>query len=98
MATPRRNGAAATAEAPAKESNKPVWKRRVWTGAGAVEVAVFSKVKDDRESFFVAVRRTWKNNEDKYEEGNLFSVHELLLLADAIKKSYDWIDDQMHRE
>ncbi len=95
MASGRRNGA--TQEAPAKEKSPPVWKRRIWTGAGAVEVSVFSKVKDDIESFFVAVRRTWKNDEG-YQDGNLFSPHELLVLADALQKAYAFIDEQIHRE
>lgn len=90
------NGSAAQAEAP-KESNKPVWKRRAWTGAGAVEVSVFSKVKDDVENFFVAVRRTWKSD-DGYHEGNLFSPHELLILADLVRKANDFIEAETNRE
>ncbi len=97
MATPRRNGAAATAEAPAKESNKPVWKRRVWTGAGAVEVAVLEKASDNGTNYFVAVRRTWKSD-DGYHDNALFSQHELLILADLVRKASDFIEAEMHRE
>ena len=80
------------------KKDPPVWKRRIWTGAGAVEVSVFSKVKDDIENFFVAVRRSWKNDKDEYVESNLFSPHELLVLANAITQAYAYIDGEQHRE
>lgn len=86
----------ATSQSKSKENgNRPVWKRRVWTGAGAVEVAVFKKEKDDNTSYFAAVRRTWKED-DEYRESGLFSPHELLVLADAVQQAYRFIDEATH--
>lgn len=96
MATRSRNGNG-TAPEPTREKNAPVFKRRCWTGAGAVETAVFEKEKDGIVSYFVAVRRTWKND-DGYAESNLFSPHELLILADQVQQAHRFIDEQNNKD
>lgn len=92
----RRNGqSSGEGKGPTREKNAPVFKRRIWSGAGACEVSVFEKEQDGMTSHFVAVRRTWKND-DGYQESNLFSPHELLVLADAIAEAYAWVKAATH--
>jgi hypothetical protein len=42
-----------------RESAPPVFTRKVFTGTGNVEVAVWEREHEDRKVFSVTVRRTW---------------------------------------
>jgi len=80
-----------------KEKTGPIFTRRVWTGTGSVEVAVFDKmIEDDGQEFRVfnvVAKRTWKKD-DKYESGNSFRPEDLLPLAVFLQEAYSFIANE----
>lgn len=82
-----------------KEEKKsgPVFSRRVWTGTGSVEVAVFSKEIDGDNGpyqvFNVAVKRTWKDDEG-YQSSNSFRPEDLLALAVFCEEAWSFISNE----
>lgn len=79
-----------------KEEKKsgPVFTRRVWTGTGNVEVAVFSKEIDGDNGHFqvfnVAVKRSWKDDEG-YQSSNSLRPEDLLPMAMFLQEAHAFI-------
>lgn len=77
-----------------EEKTSPIFTRRVWTGTGSVEVAVFDKMIDGDSGkhrvFNVVAKRSWKKD-DEYESGNNFRTEDLLPLALFLEEAYSFI-------
>ena len=86
-----------------KEEKKapPVFTRRVWTGTGSVEVAVFSKeLEGDNgpyQVFNVVAKRTWKDD-DGYQSGNSFRPEDILVLALFLQEAASFIVNEQSRK
>jgi hypothetical protein len=82
------------AEPKDEKKTGPLFSRRVWTGTGSVEVAVFDKMIEGDEGEFrvfnVVAKRTWKSD-DKYESGNSFRPEDLLPLALFLEEAWSFI-------
>lgn len=86
----------------ARQSNRPVFKQRCFTGGGYVDVAVFERFASDAKpdqppTFYASAKKTFKD-EHGWHELSLFQPHELLILARAATAAYDWIAEQQQRE
>lgn len=98
----RRNGSGGgTQEAPPK--NKPIYSRKHWTGRGTIETAVFEKVMNEGKQnefvdYFVTVKKTFKNDKDEYEETSAFDPHEMLVMIEASRDLYEFVEKERKRE
>ena len=85
-------------EATNRQSNRPVFKQRCFTGGGNVEVAVFERAAPDDKpdqppTYYVSAKKSFKD-ENGWHEVSVFQPHELLVLARAATAAYDWISQQ----
>lgn len=86
-------------EVSSKQANRPVFKQRWFTGGGYVDVAVFERVAPDDKpdqpsTYYVAAKKTFKDESGTWREVSVFQPHELLVLARAATAAYDWIAQQ----
>lgn len=96
-----RNGRGATQEAP-PEKTKPGWARKVFTGAGSVEVSVWPKqMSSDNGDYMVynvAAKRTYKEN-GEYKSVSGFRGEDIAPLIQLLAQAYDFIlEEQNARE
>lgn len=87
----RRNGSSK------KESDKPVWSRRYWTGSGNLEIAVWERtIGEGDESRVVrntTMKKTYKEGSD-FKESNSLRVEELGIALLAIQEAFHFISEQ----
>ncbi|HUY33184.1 MAG TPA: hypothetical protein VMV69_10410 [Pirellulales bacterium] len=83
------------------EKSRPLFTKRVWTGTGSVEVAVFDRMVkgDDGEFrvFNIVAKRSWKS-EDGYDSSNNFRPEDLLPLALFLQLAYEFIANEQARK
>ena len=78
------------------ERARPIFARRAWTGTGSVEVAVFDRLVEDKESdrafrvFNIVARRSWKE-EKGYQSSNTFRTEDILPLSLFLQEAYSFI-------
>lgn len=101
----RSNGAAPAPEPKREDSKRrPIEVIRRYVGGATVDIAIFDRKIEKRTAsgvftrytYFVTVSKSWKKKReegqegpDVYESSSVFNPHELLVLADAIKRAYD---------
>lgn len=82
-------------------NDPPVWKKRVWTGSGHLEVAVWSRMigegDAEREVMNTTIRKTYKEGEE-YKESKSLRQEELTIAAALLNEAFTWITDQDQRE
>ena len=75
----------------------PIWSRRVWTGNGTLDVAVFRHVVQagttEIVSYNTAAKRLWKVGEES-RESRSFRSEDLLPLARLLGQAFDFITQQ----
>lgn len=81
------------------KGDPPVWSQKVWTGSGAVEVAVFSKlVKTDGgefQAFSVSAKRVFKDG-DEYKAVTGFRAEDVPPLIQLLSNAYAWIVNEQN--
>ncbi len=92
---------------PPTERRTPIFTRRVWTGTGSVEVAVFDKDLPSTDAdeqggkhqvFNVVAKRVWKEGEE-YKSGNSFRPEDLLPLSLFLEEAFAFIaTEQMKKK
>lgn len=104
MATKRTGTDAPAAAAPAAPKPNggnapPVWAKRVFTGSGTIEVAVFRHTVEgpngEFAAFSTAAKRSWKDG-DEFKESRSFRQEDLLPLAELLRTAWTYISE--HRE
>ena len=95
------NGRSQKSEEPKEERTKPIFSRRMWTGTGSVEVAIFEKSvesdKADFRVFNVVCKRVWKS-EQGYESGNSFRPEDLGVLAVFVQEALLFIANEQSKK
>jgi hypothetical protein len=76
------------------EKSGPAFSRKVWTGSGWVEVAVFPKTIAGENGDYVVwstlVKRAWKEG-DEYKSGSFFRPEDLLPLALFLQEAASFV-------
>lgn len=83
-----------------KETDKPVWSRKYWTGSGNVEVAIWERMvgegDQERLVYNTSLKKTYRQD-DEYKESSSFRAEELPLVASALQQAFDWICSQLDK-
>jgi hypothetical protein len=79
-----------------EEKSPPVFTRKVFTGTGNVEVAVWEREHEDRKVFSVTVRRTWKS-EDKWHSSETLRPEDILPAAHFLTDAFAFLVEQNGR-
>lgn len=85
------------------EKSKPVFSRRAWTGSGSVEVAVFERMVEGRDSerefrlFSIVAKRSWKGDKG-YQSSNSFFPEDLLPLALFLQEAYAFVASEQSKK
>ncbi len=86
---------------PADDRSGPIFSKRVWTGTGSVEGAVFDRmVEADRGKvrlFNIVAKRSWKDDEG-YQSSNVFRPEDLLPLALFLQLAYEFVANEQARK
>jgi hypothetical protein len=83
------------------EKSGPVFSRKVWTGSGSVEVAVFPKTIDGDNGtytvFNTVAKRAWKEG-DEWKSGNTFRPEDLLPLALFLQETASFVMSEQSKK
>lgn len=75
-------------------SEPPVFARKVFTGTGSVEVAVWEKKSAERTVYSVTVRRTWRNDEGKWHSSETLRPEDVLPAAQFLQQAFLFLVEQ----
>ena len=98
MATRTKSAPAAT-NGNGQDRSPPVWSRKVWTGNGNIEVAVFEKTVQSEngnfQAFNVAAKRTYKQG-NEYKDAKGFRYEDLPHLILVLQQAHAFVVDSQH--
>ena len=80
---------------------RPVWNKRVWTGSGNLEVAVWARMVgkegEEREVMNTTLRKTYKDGTE-YKESRSLRAEELPLASLLLQEAFTFITNEQNRE
>lgn len=81
------------------KNSPPVWSRKIWTGTGNVECAVFEKTVGDGDNTFTAynvvLRRTYKQNEE-YKSSQSLRSDDVPIAIQLLTQAYAFISHELN--
>jgi hypothetical protein len=78
----------------AEDKAPPVFVRRVFTGTGSVEVAVWEKKSSERTVYSVTIRRTWRNDEGQWHSSDTLRPEDVLAASQFLQDAFRFLVDQ----
>jgi hypothetical protein len=82
---------------PEKKFDPPVWSRRIFTGSGSVECAVFSKMMGEGdqqwETFNASLKRSYKDG-DQFKSVSGLRMEDVPVAIQLLSQAYDFIASQ----
>lgn len=82
--------------AKSEDRSPPVFTRKVFTGTGNVEVAVWERqpAEGQRKVYSVTVRRTWRDDEGKWHSSETLRPEDILPASQFLQDCFGWLVDQ----